>query len=270
MQPDLAHALETGWKIFPLIHKSRFAVSQPLLEHATDSVEQVELWQAEYPDCGWAVATGECSGIFAMEISFDLGFRKIRNLCRGQSDLMDTLQIEAPGRVTLFYRWPDGGFPPCPRTSIAPGIHLLQETHYVMLPAIVVGDSKRHESNLTGATLSAAPAWLLSFLIERAQEGRSAVIIPFPSTLRARHSVLLTFEKRDGYWHCRFLAPKSGREVCRRRRYSSPDKILAIAERGGGAVNSGDHIHLYGGLENGRGSLLLALTPAQYERLLAG
>lgn len=269
MHPDLAHALERGWKIFPLIHKSRFAVSQPLLKHATDSVEQVELWQAEYPDCGWAVATGERSGIFALQISFDLGFRKLRSLCPGQSDLMDTLKVEAPGRVALFYQWPDGGFPTYARISMAPGIHLLQETHYVMLPVIDGGDSKRHESDLAEAALSAAPAWLLTFLFERVQQTRPAEILLFPSALRARRPVLLTFEKRDGYWHCRFLAPRSGREVCRRRRYSSPDKIVAIAERGGAAVDAGDHIHLYGGLQNGRGSLLLTLTPAQYERLLA-
>ena len=87
MHSHLSQVIRRGWKIFPLIHKSRFAVSQPLLEHATDSVEQVELWQTEYPDCGWAVATGERSGIFALEISFDLGFRKIRSLCPGQAEL---------------------------------------------------------------------------------------------------------------------------------------------------------------------------------------
>ena len=224
MHSHLSQAIQRGWKIFPLIHKSRFAVSQPLFEHATDSVEQMELWQTEYPDCGWAVATGERSGIFALEISFDLGFKTIRSLCHEQSDLMDALQIKAPGGVTLFFQWPDGGFPTCARIAIAPGIHLLQETHYVMLPVIDGGDLKRHELDLAEATLSAAPAWLLTFLFERVQQTRPAEILLFPSALRARRPVLLTFEKRDGYWHCRFLAPASGREVCRRRRYSSPDK----------------------------------------------
>ena len=266
MHQDLAQALQRGWKIFPLIHQSRFAVSQPLIEHATDSAEQVELWQKEYPNCGWAVATGERSGIFALEISFDLGLKKIRSLCHEQSDLTNTLQIKTSSRVTLFYQWPRDGFPTCAQASIAPGIRLLQETHYAMLSATISGDCISHEAGPTEVTLCAAPAWLIAFLFERAQQTRLAEIVPFSSVFRIRHPVLLKFEKRESYWLCSFLAKSRG-EVYRQLRYSTPDKIIAIAERGGASMDAQDRASLHTGIENGQGSILLNLTPSQYWKL---
>ena len=266
MHQDLAQALQRGWKIFPLIHQSRFAVSQPLIEHATDSAEQVELWQKEYPNCGWAVATGERSGIFALEISFDLGLKKIRSLCHEQSDLTNTLQIKTSSRVTLFYQWPRDGFPTCAQASIAPGIRLLQETHYAMLSATISGDCISHEAGPTEVTLCAAPAWLIAFLFERAQQTRLAEIVPFSSVFRIRHPVLLKFEKRESYWLCSFLAKSRG-EVYRQLRYSTPDKIIAIAERGGASMDAHNLASLHAGIENGQGSILLNLTPSQYWKL---
>jgi hypothetical protein len=37
MNSDLSLAAQRGWKIFPLLHSSRFAVRQPLLHHATSN-----------------------------------------------------------------------------------------------------------------------------------------------------------------------------------------------------------------------------------------
>ena len=42
MNFDLSLAAQRGWKIFPLVHSSRFAVSQPLLHDATSDEAQIE------------------------------------------------------------------------------------------------------------------------------------------------------------------------------------------------------------------------------------
>lgn len=144
MHPNLAHALRRGWKIFPLIHKSRFAVSQPFLERATDSVEQVELWQTEYPNCEWAVATGQHSRVFALELSVDVGFKTLRSQCPKQSDFMDTLQTKTPSWVTLFYQWPDGGFPTYAR------VHAIVRAQLTTTPAS--NEIRTHKSDVTPGT----------------------------------------------------------------------------------------------------------------------
>jgi hypothetical protein len=42
MNSDLLLVAQRGWKIFPLLHNSRFAVRQPLLHHATTNEAQIE------------------------------------------------------------------------------------------------------------------------------------------------------------------------------------------------------------------------------------
>jgi hypothetical protein len=69
MNSDLSLAAMRGWKIFPLLHSSRFAVSQPLPHDATSNVAQIEHWENKYPECNWAVAIGEESGVFAIKPS---------------------------------------------------------------------------------------------------------------------------------------------------------------------------------------------------------
>ena len=48
MNSDLSLAAQRGWKIFPLVHSSRFAVSQPLLHDATSNEAQIEHWENKY------------------------------------------------------------------------------------------------------------------------------------------------------------------------------------------------------------------------------
>ena len=51
MNSDLSLAAQRGWKIFPLVHSSRFAVSQPLLHDATSNEAQIEHWENQYREC---------------------------------------------------------------------------------------------------------------------------------------------------------------------------------------------------------------------------
>jgi hypothetical protein len=103
-------ATQKGWRVFPLVHRSRFAIEQPFLRQATSSVEQIEQWQREYPDCAWALATGPHSNVFALEASHDLGIQALRAHCSEESILENALQIRSQNRIILFFRWPNGGF----------------------------------------------------------------------------------------------------------------------------------------------------------------
>ena len=78
MNSDLSLAAQRGWKIFPLVQSSRFAVSQPLRHDATSNEVKIEHWENQYPECNWAVATGEESGVFAIKFSLDTGLATMR------------------------------------------------------------------------------------------------------------------------------------------------------------------------------------------------
>lgn len=97
-------AIRREWKVFPLIHRSRLATVQPLLSKATSSIEQIEAWQQQFPDFPWAVATGEKSGVFAVEFARDLGIHTMRSHCDDDFNGMDTFQIRTRKQVTVFFR----------------------------------------------------------------------------------------------------------------------------------------------------------------------
>src|ERR1700757_2532142 len=104
-------AIQKGWRVFPLVHRSRFVPEQPFLHQATSSIEQIEQWQREYPGCAWALATGPHSNVFALDASCDLGVQTLGAHCREESILANALQIRSQNRIILFFRWPNAEFP---------------------------------------------------------------------------------------------------------------------------------------------------------------
>src|SRR5271168_4407584 len=99
MNSDLSLAAKRGWKIFPLVHSSRFAVRQPLLHDATSNEAQIEHWENQYPECNWAVATGKESGVFAIKFSLDTGLATMREFGERDPDTWNTLQVRGPNEL---------------------------------------------------------------------------------------------------------------------------------------------------------------------------
>jgi hypothetical protein len=134
MNSDLLLAAQRGWKIFPLLHNSRFAVRQPLLHHATSNEAQIEHWENQYPECNWAVATGKESGVFAIKFSLDTGLATMREFGERDPDVSRTLQVRGPNELLTFLEWPAAGLPVWTCGMIAPGAPLRGEESYVPIP----------------------------------------------------------------------------------------------------------------------------------------
>jgi hypothetical protein len=134
MNSDLSLAAQRGWKIFPLLHSSRFAVRQPLLHHATSNEAQVERWENQYPEYNWAVATGKESGVFAIKFSLDTGLATMREFGERDPETWHTLQVRGPNEILTFLEWPAAGLPISTCSMIAPGARLLGEESYIPIP----------------------------------------------------------------------------------------------------------------------------------------
>ena len=134
MNSDLSLAAQRGWKIFPLVHSSRFAVSQALLHDATSNEAQIEHWENKYSECNWAVATGEESGVFAIKFSLDTGLATMREFGERDLGIWRTLQVRRPNELLAFLEWPAVGLPIRTCDMTAPGAHLLGEESYVPIP----------------------------------------------------------------------------------------------------------------------------------------
>jgi hypothetical protein len=134
MNSDLSLAAMRGWKLFPLVHSSRFAVSQPLLHDATSDEAQIAHWENQYPECSWAVAIGEESGVFAIKSSLDTGLATMREFGERDPRISRTLQVRRPNELLTFLEWPAAGSPIRTCCMTAPGARLLGEESYVPIP----------------------------------------------------------------------------------------------------------------------------------------
>lgn len=269
MTDEIKVAIQRGWKIFPLVHHSRFAFEQPLLKQATSSIKQIKEWLNQYPDCRWAVSTGKKSGIFAVEFTSDLGIETVRSLCAGDFTGMDTLQIRTEKRITTFFNWPGTGMPASRRGQLAEGILIRQSGGYVELPVApdTIGSQSTY-SNPT-ATIQDAPGWLLELLNSVLSKHRPADVIPFSPLIASTLSVGLSFALRDGMWVCDFYAMEEGGALIKTLPFRFSSTILRLAERGGVAMDADTKEWLNTTIQKRTGNLLLTLTKWQYEKLLA-
>ncbi len=262
-------AIQRGWRIFPLIHRSRFSKEQPLLREATSSIDKVEEWLEQYPDCPWAVATGEESGVFAVEFSRDSGIQTMRSLCEDDFSAMDTLQIRTTKLVTMFFRWPDNELPMFFRGQIAEGISIRHSGDYAWLPAEAEESGGEYMYSNSTESPKEAPGWLLNLIDQKSSKDQPADVIPFPPARTSTRYVALSFVLRDDRWECNFISMEDGGMIVKTLHFRSSKAVELLIERGGGAMNAPNRKWFYGSLRSGGGNIILPLTNEQYGKLLA-
>jgi hypothetical protein len=81
-----------------------------------------------------------------------------------------------------------------------------------------------------------------------------------------RHRVYMSFMDSHG-WQCQFLEADLKTPLPKRLRFSAPDKIVGLVERGGGFPDQESRLMLDQGIAMGRGGVFLNLTEDQYGRL---
>ena len=81
-----------------------------------------------------------------------------------------------------------------------------------------------------------------------------------------RHRVYMSFQDRHG-WQCQFLEADLQTPLSRHLHFTSSDKIIELAERGGGLLDQESRLMLDQRIAMGRGGVFLILTEEQYARL---
>jgi hypothetical protein len=80
------------------------------------------------------------------------------------------------------------------------------------------------------------------------------------------HRVYMSFMLCHG-WYCQFLEEDLKTSLPRKLTFASPDKIVALIERGGGFKDLAERQAFDHAIEMGRGGVFLSLTEEQYEKL---
>jgi hypothetical protein len=76
----------------------------------------------------------------------------------------------------------------------------------------------------------------------------------------------MSFFDRRG-WNCQFLEADLKTTLPRKLHFASADKIIELAERGGGLPDQETRLMLDQGIAKGRGGVFLSLTDEQYRKL---
>lgn len=269
MNSDLFLAARRGWKIFPLVHRSRFAVQQPLQHHATSNEAQIEHWENEYPECNWAVTTGKLSGVFALKFSLDTGCATMRELGERDPDISRTLQVRGPNELLAFLEWPAAGLPAFAGGMIAPGARLQGEEEYIPIPGPCMHIHPRYEYVDREAPVLPASECVMEHIHQSAIRHGEPPLLAFTPLPIVSQCVLLRFERKNNRWFCDFYESSGVARIRGILAYRFSEMVVSLAMRGGAIVNYESRVRLYQGIETGHGSIFLNLTSEQYDKLIA-
>ena len=128
----------------------------------------IRRWWQQESDLNVAVATGEASEIFVVDIDGADGEAALRQIEERNGALPPTVEaITARGRH-LYFKWPDR---PVPNSAgkIAPHVDTRGTGGYVLAPPSIHPSGRRYCWSVDSArALAAAPEWLLAMIVEPA------------------------------------------------------------------------------------------------------
>lgn len=147
---DLKAWSTRGWAIFPCHHIADGACScgdrncnspgkHPRtfngVKAATTDMNQIRAWVEQYPDANWALATGEASGVWVLDLdskSDKNGADSLKDWIEQSHARMFETHTVATGGGGWHYYWAGSGFKN--RTNVLAGVDVRGDGGYVLLP----------------------------------------------------------------------------------------------------------------------------------------
>jgi hypothetical protein len=177
-----------GWSVFPChsIRAGACSCGNPCTSpgkhprtvngcrDATRDPQQIRRWWRRWPDANPAIATGEGSGIFTVDVDTNKGgdLHFARRIAR-QGPLPDTCTNRTGGGGWHFiFSWPDGADIRNSTSQLAHGVDVRGNGGYIMAPPAnhISGGFYEIEINIDPV---AAPDWLIAALTETPQPDQS-------------------------------------------------------------------------------------------------
>lgn len=179
--PELRTAASRGWRLHPLCRPDD--TSRPENERgkapvlvgwqkvATSDITQLEKWAAQYPRCNWGMATGEASGVVAIDVDGFEGRSSLASLERQGLTLPATLTVttgRTDGGEHRYYRMPSGADIRNDQSGKI-GLHIdVRGTGgFVVCPPSVHASGEQYRFIDPDALIAELPAWVIERLTLR-------------------------------------------------------------------------------------------------------
>ncbi len=129
----LNHALKYaafGWCVHPLVPRQKVPITKHGVKDATTDEKQIRAWWEKWPDANIAVACGEKSGIYVIDVDRSDKADGIESLKEFPSLPKTIKQLTPGGGFHAFYQTND---PPANRNVFRPGIDIRGNGYYVVV-----------------------------------------------------------------------------------------------------------------------------------------
>jgi len=134
-------------------------------ERATCDAVLLAQWFEKFPACNWAVACGEGSACWVLDIDGDDGMRSCLEL-RAYHDHIITLATRTARGWHMFFRWPEGANIRNSAAKVLHGLDVRGEGGFVVVPPSLHPSGVRYQWVDSDAEIVPAPAWLLAMVTE--------------------------------------------------------------------------------------------------------
>jgi hypothetical protein len=176
-------AASRRWRIFPVPPASSLhaSVTSAQIGVATHDLVTLEELADAYPGCRWGLATGQASGVFALEMKGALGraaLSRFAALYMEEFSDFQTLTSQAGESGFGFFRYPAGLAMRRGGRHPEPGLTIHGENDFVLLPPFRYSPRIAHEYFNPEETVAAAPQCLQNLAFEAVKENSVPRIPP--------------------------------------------------------------------------------------------
>lgn len=165
-----------GWRVFPVGQKSKIPALKNWPEKSTVDPEQINKWFSNGSGYNVGIATGERSGIFALDVdSASGGNESLLNLIRENGALPQTVEsMTGGGGHHILFNYPNFKISNS-AGKLGPGLDIRAEGGCIVAPPSVHDKTgKNYEWEISSkpsqVPVSDAPNWLLKLLAEKQPE----------------------------------------------------------------------------------------------------
>jgi len=189
---EIRDAAKLGWKLFPCRPVTKKPAIKNNLNAATDDTAKLEAWAAQFPECNWALATGERSDVDVIDVDRRHNGHLAQRAWEAQRLTFPPTRTTETADGTHWYFKHTPGVRSSTGAStkgLAPGVDIRGDGGYVMMPPSIHPDTHKPYKIGELRPVAEAPQWLQDKLL-----GKGAGQKKFKDTIPEgeRHNMLVS------------------------------------------------------------------------------
>ena len=166
--PLLSAALaysKRGWLVFPCMPRSKIPATPHGFKDATTDIALIEAWWEQNPNYNVAIATGEASGTYVLDVD-DKEWRSLADALRPFPKIPDTPTVRTGGGgVQYFFAFPKGSALSISGGKLGDGIDTRGNGGYVVAPPSIHPSGRAYAwEEFEDEPLAPTPEWIVKAL----------------------------------------------------------------------------------------------------------